>query len=72
MLYRISDFEWSIPKSGSMSVDVHIIGTQKLIEKMDTALYNQAKTLAELPGLIDRIVLLPNASPSMGFPHGSV
>lgn len=71
-LYRISDYEWSIPKAGSMNVDALIVASQDLIESMDEAVYEQLVNAASLPGIIDRMIALPDAHAGYGFPIGGV
>ena len=71
-LYRISDYEWTIPKQGDMKVDVHLVASQPLIEKMDDNVYRQIVNVAGLPGVVDKVIVLPDAHPGFGFPVGGV
>lgn len=71
-LYRISDYEWSIQKTGAMNVDALIVGSQELVENMDDAVYEQLTHAAGLPGIVDRIIALPDAHAGYGFPIGGV
>jgi tRNA-splicing ligase RtcB len=71
-LYRVSDYEWDIPKSGKMNVDGYIIASQKLIKEMDDTVYNQLVNVASLPGIVYRAIGLPDAHSGYGFPIGGV
>lgn len=70
-LYQISDYEWSIPKTGDMNVDGYIIGSQKLVSEMDDAVYQQLMNAATLPGILYRVIALPDAHTGYGFPIGA-
>ncbi|MCX7820826.1 MAG: RtcB family protein [Brevinematales bacterium] len=72
LLHRISDYEWLLPKHDKMNVDVYIVGSKKIIEEMDDNVYNQVKNVASLPGIIDKVALLPDAHSGYGFPIGCV
>lgn len=69
-LYQISDYEWSIPKFGDMNVDGYIIGSQKLVSDMDDGVYQQLVNAASLPGILYRVIALPDAHSGYGFPIG--
>ncbi len=71
-LHRISDYEWLLPKHDGMNVDVYIVASRKLIEEMDDNVYNQVKNVASLPGVVDKVILLPDAHSGYGFPIGCV
>ncbi|MGC8765076.1 MAG: RtcB family protein [Brevinematia bacterium] len=71
-LSRVTDYEWVLPREGGMNVDVYIVGSRKLIEEMDDNVYQQVKNVASLPGIVDRVVLLPDAHSGYGFPIGCV
>lgn len=72
LLHRISDYEWLLPKHDKMNVDVYIVGSKKIIEEMDDNVYNQVKNVASLPGIVDKVALLPDAHSGYGFPIGCV
>ena len=72
LLHRISDYEWLLPKHDKMNVDVYIVGSKKIIEEMDDNVYNQVKNVASLPGIVDKVGLLPDAHSGYGFPIGCV
>ncbi len=71
-LTRITDYEWLLPRENGMNVDVYIVGSRKLIEGMDNNVYQQVKNVASLPGIVDKVVLLPDAHSGYGFPIGCV
>jgi tRNA-splicing ligase RtcB len=71
-LHRISDYEWVLNKHDQMNVDVYIYANKKLLEEMDENVYNQVKNVASLPGVVDKVVLLPDAHSGYGFPIGCV
>ncbi len=71
-LYRISDFEWSLPRTGNMNVDALIVGSENLITEMDPKLAQQITSIASLPGILDKLIVLPDAYVDSPFPHGMV
>ena len=71
-LYRISDYEWSLPRSGDMKTDALIVGSEALITDMDHRLIQQITAISQLPGILDKLILLPDAYPEGIFPHGLV
>src|SRR3972149_3231762 len=72
---QISDVEWEIPTSyrGDMRVPVHIFATRQLLEAIagDKSL-EQAVNAATLPGLVGRVVGMPDMHQGYGFPIGGV
>lgn len=74
-LKKISDFEWEIPTSidKAMRVPVRIFATHKLLEAvMDDQSLQQAVNSASLPGLVGRVVVMPDMHQGYGFPIGGV
>ncbi len=72
---RISPYEWEIPQSfrHDMRVPVRIFATQKLLEQvMDDKSLEQAVNAATLPGLVGRVVVMPDMHQGYGFPIGGV
>ena len=70
---KISEFEWEIPKSGKMNADVKIFASQSLLDNMkrdDT--FNQARNMACLPGVLNPIVVCPDAHQGYGACIGGV
>ena len=74
-LIHISDYEWEIPQTfrSDMRVPVRIIATRKLLEKVmsDNSL-EQAVNAATLPGLVGRVLVMPDMHQGYGFPIGGV
>ncbi|MBI2629761.1 RtcB family protein [Candidatus Pacearchaeota archaeon] len=70
---KISEFEWEIPKTGKMKVSVKIFASEKLLElmKQDITL-EQAKNVAQLPGIVEKSIVLPDAHQGYGFSIGGV
>jgi len=71
-LYRISDFEWNIPKKGKMNVDAFFVGSRESALNMRPEAHRQLTHLASLPGILDKIVVLPNTYPGNNIPYGTV
>ncbi|MEW5869420.1 MAG: RtcB family protein [Chloroflexota bacterium] len=74
-LVRISDYEWEIPQSfrPDMRVPVRIFATRRLLEKvMDDRSLEQAVNSATLPGLVGRVLVMPDMHQGYGFPIGGV
>ncbi|GAB4529561.1 MAG: RtcB family protein [Anaerolineales bacterium] len=74
-LQRISDTEWEIPVTyrGDMRVPVRIFATHRLLEEVlqDRSL-EQAVNAATLPGLVGRVLVMPDMHQGYGFPIGGV
>ena len=74
-LRKISDVEWEIPTAfrADMRVPVTIFATRKLLEAIagDKSL-DQAVNAATLPGLVGRVVVMPDMHQGYGFPIGGV
>lgn len=74
-LKKISPVEWEIPASfhSSMRVPVRIFASQRLLEQVinDQSL-EQAVNAASLPGLVGRVVIMPDMHQGYGFPIGGV
>src|SRR3990172_9064605 len=74
-LRRINEFEWEIPSSfrADMRVPVHIFATRDLLEAIaqDKSL-DQAVNAATLPGLVGRVLVMPDMHQGYGFPIGGV
>ncbi len=70
---KISEYEWQIPKSGKMKVPVIIYASEKLLQgmKQDKTL-EQAKNVAQLPGIINKSIALSDAHQGYGFSIGGV
>jgi tRNA-splicing ligase RtcB len=71
---RISNNIWEIPisyKSG-MRVPARIYGSEKLINDMDEAVYDQITNVATLPGITSYALCMPDGHSGYGFPIGGV
>ncbi len=74
-LKRISDYEWEIPKEyrQDMRVAVRLFASQKMLEAaMEDKSLEQAVNAATLPGLVGRILVMPDMHQGYGFPIGGV
>ena len=74
ILERISDTVWEIPVSykEGMLVPARIYGTEKLIQEMDEAVYDQVTNVATLPGITKYALCMPDGHFGYGFPIGGV
>jgi len=68
--YKISDYEWLIPKSGGQNVDILFIGNEKLLKSIDENILNKIKNVASLPGILEKVVVFPNYYLNEGNPVG--
>jgi tRNA-splicing ligase RtcB len=73
-LIQISDCLWELPISykQDMKVPVRIIASEQLISTMEEIVFEQAANVASLPGLVDYVVVLPDAHSGYGAPIGTV
>src|SRR3989344_478452 len=72
-IQKISENVYEIPKEGKMNVPVRIFASEKIlksIEKDKTLL--QAKNMAEMPGVVKWVVVLPDAHQGYGACIGGV
>ena len=70
---KINDYEWEIPKSGKMNVPVKIYASEKLLDKMgEDETFKQARNVAMLPGIINKVILCPDSHMGYGMPIGGV
>lgn len=74
VLKQISDVIWEIPPSykEGMRVPARIYGTEKLIQEMDDAVYDQITNVATLPGITQYALCMPDGHFGYGFPIGGV
>jgi len=72
-LKKISENEWEIAKQGNMKVPARIFASEKILEniKQDKTL-NQAINMASLPGVLNPIVVCPDAHQGYGACIGGV
>ena len=73
-LKQISNTVWEIPVSykEGMRVPARIYGTEKLIQEMDEAVYDQITNVATLPGITQYALCMPDGHFGYGFPIGGV
>ncbi len=73
-IIKISDTLWEIPKSHhpEMRVPARIFATEKLLQKMDEAVFEQAINVAKLPGILKYSYCMPDGHWGYGFPIGGV
>jgi len=69
---QINDYEWEIPKTGSMRVPGKIFASRKLIEEMDEKVWEQLSNVATLPGIQKASIAMADAHWGYGFPIGGV
>jgi len=72
---RISDYEWEIPKTfrHDMRVPVRVFASRRLLENaLGDKSIEQAVNAATLPGLVGRVVVMPDVHQGYGFPIGGV
>lgn len=74
-IQRVSEVEWEIPRSyhADMRVPVHIFASRQMLEAVagDKSL-DQAVNAATLPGLVGRVLVMPDMHQGYGFPIGGV
>ena len=73
-LERISETAWELPVSykEGMRVPARIYGTEKLIQEMDGAVFEQVTNVATLPGITKYSLCMPDGHFGYGFPIGGV
>ncbi len=74
-LNRIDPYRWEIPTSfrDDMRVPVQIFASDALIDQaLDDKSMQQAVNTATLPGLVERVVVMPDVHQGYGFPIGGV
>src|SRR4028118_1455515 len=74
VLKQVSEVVWEIPVSykPGMIVPARIYGTEKLIQEMDDAVYDQITNVATLPGITKYALCMPDGHFGYGFPIGGV
>lgn len=71
---KISDNIWEIPKTAraDMNVPVHIYSNEDLVQDLDPGVINQGMNVATLPGLVNKVSVMPDGHWGYGFPIGGV
>ena len=75
VLSQISDYEWEIPQAtrSDMRVPVRLFATRELLEAaFDDKSIEQAINAATLPGLVGKVIVMPDVHQGYGFPIGGV
>ncbi len=74
-LRQISAYEWEIPQDtrGDMRVPVRLFATRELLAAaFDDKSIEQAINAATLPGLVGKVIVMPDVHQGYGFPIGGV
>ena len=73
-LKRIDKAEWEISRDykQGMNVPARIFATEKLLKDMDFTVYDQITNVANLPGIINYAMCMPDGHSGYGFPIGGV
>src|SRR3990172_2697340 len=71
---RISDVIWEIPQTykQGMRVPARIYATEKIMQNMDAAVFDQLTNVATLPGILKYAYCMPDGHSGYGFPIGGV
>ena len=71
---KIRSNVWEIPTTAKegMRVPVHIYSNDTLFAELDEGVFNQSTNVATLPGVVDKIGVMPDAHYGYGFPIGGV
>ncbi|MHA2504570.1 MAG: RtcB family protein [Candidatus Kariarchaeaceae archaeon] len=71
---KITDNIWEVPTSAreGMNVPVHIYSNDTLFAQLDRGVFDQATNVASLPGLVQKVGVMPDAHWGYGFPIGGV
>jgi tRNA-splicing ligase RtcB (3'-phosphate/5'-hydroxy nucleic acid ligase) len=75
ILKQISDYEWEIPRDtrADMRVPVRLFATRALLEAaLNDKSIEQAINAATLPGLVGKVIVMPDVHQGYGFPIGGV
>ena len=69
---QINENLWEIPRSykQGMQVPVRIYASQRLLDTMDPAVFEQATNVATLPGIVGYSYCMPDGHSGYGFPIG--
>jgi tRNA-splicing ligase RtcB len=72
LLKRRSAYAWEIEARGAMRVPAVIFASEALVRDMDHKVYEQARNVAALPGIVSASYAMPDAHWGYGFPIGGV
>ncbi|QQR92950.1 MAG: RtcB family protein [Candidatus Iainarchaeum archaeon] len=68
----IAKNQWELPATGKMHVPVRAIASPSLLQRMDAKSIEQARNVAELPGIMRASYMMPDAHQGYGFCIGGV
>ena len=71
-LVQVSGYQWEMAPGGEMRVPVILFASRDLIEAMDQRVFEQARNVAMLPGIVKASYAMPDAHWGYGFPIGGV
>ncbi len=71
-LVQVADYRWEMAPREKMAVPVVIFASRELIEAMDERVFEQARNVAMLPGIVKASHAMPDAHWGYGFPIGGV
>ncbi len=71
-LTRAGEYEWRIEPTGDMRVPAILYADETLIREMDDKVFEQARNVATLPGIVRACYAMPDAHWGYGFPIGGV
>jgi tRNA-splicing ligase RtcB len=70
---KISDFEWKIPREEKMNVAIKIFASNEVLNKIkEDDTLKQARNMASLPGVLEPVVVCPDAHQGYGACIGGV
>jgi tRNA-splicing ligase RtcB len=72
-LQKINDYCWVLPPArGEHRKPVRLYGSESLLTHLDEKVFEQIRNVAQLPGLVDAAMTMPDAHWGYGFPIGGV
>ena len=71
-LVQVTDYQWEMAPREKMAVPVVIFASSELVEAMDERVFEQARNVAMLPGIVKASHAMPDAHWGYGFPIGGV
>ena len=71
-LVQVGDYQWEMAPRERMAVPVVLFASRELIEAMDERVFEQARNVAMLPGIVKASHAMPDAHWGYGFPIGGV
>jgi tRNA-splicing ligase RtcB len=73
-LKQISEVIWELGKGykASMKVPARVVGTKKIVEEIETKVFNQLANAASLPGVVEPVWAMPDTHIGYDVPIGCV